>query len=91
MVGLTQLGNFTGLRDRGTGQQHVLYRIWLTLSGGHVNPRALGIGVGTIVLVILLRQLARRYRLPQFDMLMALIVAGVGCGWNARDSVFRNL
>ena len=42
LVGLTQLGNLTGLRDRGTGQQHVLYRIWLTLSGGHVNARAFG-------------------------------------------------
>src|ERR1700730_3416363 len=47
LVAITQIGNLTGLRDRGTGQQHVLYRIWLTLGGGHVNPRALGIGVGT--------------------------------------------
>jgi sulfate permease, SulP family len=85
LVGLTQLGNLTGLRDRGTGQQHVLYRIWLTLSGGRVNPRALGIGVGTIVLVVVLRYLARKYRLPQFDMLMALIVAAlvaVAFGWS---------
>ena len=85
LVGLTQLGNLTGLRDRGTGQQHVLYRIWLTLSGGHVNPRALGIGIGTIVLVVLLRQLARKYRLPQFDMLMALIIAALvaaAFGWS---------
>src|ERR1700733_532747 len=85
LVGITQLGNLTGLHDRGTGQQHVLYRIWLTLNGGHVNPRALGIGVGTIVLVILLRQLARKYRLPQFDMLMALIAAALvaaALGWS---------
>jgi SulP family sulfate permease len=85
LVGLTQLGNLTGLRDRGTGQQHVLYRIWLTLSAGHVNPRALGIGLGTIVLVVLLRYLSRKYRLPQFDMLMALIVAAVvaaAFGWS---------
>jgi SulP family sulfate permease len=85
LVGLTQLGNLTGLRDRGTGQQHVLYRIWLTLSGGHVNPRALGIGLGTIVLVVLLRKLSRRYHLPQIDMLMALIVAALvaaAFGWS---------
>src|ERR1700677_5181558 len=85
LVGITQLGNLTGLRDRGPGQRHVLYRIWLTLSGGHVNPRALGIGVGTIVLVVLLRQLARKYRLPQFDMLMGLIVAALvaaAFGWS---------
>jgi SulP family sulfate permease len=85
LVGLTQLGNLSGLRDRGTGQQHVLYRIWLTLSSGHVNPRALGIGLGTIVLVIVLRKLARKYRLPQFDMLMALIIAALvaaAFGWS---------
>src|SRR6202142_2906988 len=85
LVGLTQLGNLTGLRDRGTGQQHVLYRIWLTLSAGRVNPRALGIGLATIVLVVLLRYLARKYRLPQFDMLMALIIAALvaaAFGWS---------
>src|SRR5580698_8274532 len=85
LVGLSQLGNLTGLRDQGTGHQHVLYRIWLTLSGGHVNPRALGIGIGTIVLVVVLRRLARKYHLPQFDMLLALIVAAVvaaAYGWS---------
>ena len=85
LVAITQLGNLTGLRDRGTGQQHVLYRIWLTLSAGHVNPKALGIGLGTIVLVVLLRKLARKYHLPQFDMLMALIVAALvaaAFGWS---------
>jgi SulP family sulfate permease len=85
LVGLTQLGNLTGLRDRGTGQQHVLYRIWLTLNGGHLNPRALGVGLGTVALVILLRSLARKYRLPQFDMLLALIIAALvttAFGWS---------
>jgi sulfate permease, SulP family len=81
LVGLSQLGNLTGLRDRGTGQQHVLYRIWLTLTGGHVNPRALGIGLGTIVLVVILRKIARKYRLPQIDMLLALIVAAIVAAW----------
>ena len=85
LVGLTQLGNLTGIRDRGTGQQHVLYRLWLTLSSGHVNPRALGIGLGTIILVVVLRKLARKYHLPQFDMLVALIAAAVvaaAFGWS---------
>src|ERR1700723_1940146 len=85
LVGVTQLGNLNGLRERATGKQDVLSRIWLTLSAGRVNPRALGIGLGTIVLVILLRRLARKYRLPQFDMLMALIVAALAaaaCGWS---------
>jgi len=81
LVGLGQLGNLTGLRDRGTGQQHVLYRILLTLTGGPVNMRALGIGLGTIVLVIVLRRLARKYHLPQVDMLLALIVAAIVAAW----------
>ncbi|MGA3103066.1 MAG: SulP family inorganic anion transporter [Terriglobales bacterium] len=81
LVGLSQLGNLTGLRDRGTGQQHVLYRIWLTLTGGHVNPQALGIGIGTIIVVVVLRKLARKYHLPQIDMLVALIVAAVVAAW----------
>jgi SulP family sulfate permease len=81
LVGLSQLGNLTGLRDRGTGQQHVLYRIWLTLTGGHVNPRALGLGLGTIVVVVILRKLARKYHLPQIDMLLALIVASIVAAW----------
>src|SRR6202161_2978822 len=80
LVVLTQLGNLTGIRDRGTGQQHVLYRLWLTLSGGHVNPRALGIGLGTIVLVVLLRKLARKYCPPQLDMPLPLIVAAIVAG-----------
>jgi SulP family sulfate permease len=77
LVGLGQLGNLTGLRDRGNGQQHVLYRLWLTLTGGPVNVRALTIGLATIVMVIVLRKLARKYRLPQIDMLVALIVAAI--------------
>jgi SulP family sulfate permease len=81
LVGLSQLGNLTGLRDRGTGQQHVLYRIWLTLTGGPVNPHALAIGIGTIILVVMLRKLARKYHLPQIDMLLALIVAAVVAAW----------
>src|ERR1035437_7358987 len=58
LVGLTQLGNLTGIRDRGTGQQHVLTGLCSHLGGGTGNPRALGLGLGTIVLVVVLRKLA---------------------------------
>jgi SulP family sulfate permease len=85
LVAITQIGNLTGMPDRGTGMQHVLYRIWLTVHGGHLNPRAFGIGLGTIVLAVALRHLVRRYRLPQFDMLVSLVaVAAVAAafGWS---------
>jgi SulP family sulfate permease len=64
----------------------VLLRFWLTLTqGGAVNRYALGIGLGTILLVLVLRRLARRYRLPQVDMLVTLIVAALVAahfGWS---------
>jgi len=85
LVGITQIGNLAGMRDRGTGHQHVLYRIWLTLTQSPVNWRALGIGLATIVLVVTLRYLCRKFRLPQFDMLTALIVAALvaaAFGWS---------
>jgi SulP family sulfate permease len=86
LVAVSQLGNLLGIRDQGTGHMHVLYRIWLTLTtGGPINPFALGIGLGTVVLVIGLRKLSRMYRLPQMDMLLALILAAMVAakfGWS---------
>jgi len=76
LVALGQVANLLGIKDRGTGHQHVLLRFWLTVSqGGAPNRYALGIGLGTIALVVILRKLARRYHLPQVDMLLALIAA----------------
>jgi SulP family sulfate permease len=85
LVALGQVGNLFGLRDKGNGHQHVLLRFWLTVTqGGGVSAHALGIGAGTMLLVILLRKLTRKYRLPQIDMLVALIAAtsvAVLLGW----------
>ncbi len=85
LVALSQVGNFLGIKDRGTGHQHVLVRFWSTITeGGPVNAYALGVGAATIVLVILLGRLRRRYALAQMEMLIALIaVTGVAAsfGW----------
>jgi sulfate permease, SulP family len=85
LVAITQIGNLTGMPDRGTGLQHVLYRVWMTVRHGHINPRAFGIGLATIALAVSLRYLVRKFGLPQFDMLVSLlIVAGVAAwfGWS---------
>src|ERR1700678_984400 len=86
LVALGQVGNFLGIKDQGTGQQNVLLRFWLTLTqGGAVNPYALGVGLGTIALVLILRKLVRRYHLPQVEMLVTLIVAAMVAahfGWS---------
>jgi sulfate permease, SulP family len=85
LVALSQVANLFGLTERGTGHQLLVQRLLLTLAaGGPVNARAIGTGTGTVVLVLLLRRLARRYRLPQVEMLLALIVAAAvaaWCGW----------
>jgi SulP family sulfate permease len=87
LVGLSQVGNVLGMPDRGTGHQMVIHRLLLTLSGGGpINLRALAIATGTVVMVVVLRKLVRRYRWPQLDMLVALVVAATAAsllGWSA--------
>ena len=54
LVGLSQVPNLLGLRNVGDGHQHLLHRIWLSLStGGPVPPGAVAIGVGTAAVVII--------------------------------------
>lgn len=90
LVALTQAGNLLGLHDQGNGHQHVLYRLWLTITmGGPVNLRALGIALGTAVLVLVLRRFTRKYRLPRIDMLVALTLAAIvasALGWSQVDA-----
>jgi SulP family sulfate permease len=86
LVALGQVGNLLGLVDRGSRHQAVVHRVWLTLtSDAHVNPRAVAIGVGTILLVVVARRILVRLGLPKIDMLAALVVAGVvsaNLGWS---------
>jgi sulfate permease, SulP family len=87
LIALGQLGNLFGLHDQGSGHQPVLVRVWLTLTkGGPLNVYALGIGLGTILLVIALGRLRKTYRLPQMEMLFTLIFATIVAslfGWAA--------
>jgi SulP family sulfate permease len=87
LIAIGQIGNFVGAAKRGTGDQAVLVQLWETLAGsGSFNPYAIGLGVGTIVSVLLLRKLVTRYRLPQMEMLVALIGAAAIAayfGWSA--------
>lgn len=78
LVAITQIGNLFGLEERGTGHQHILVRLWLTITaGGPANFRAFGIGMATIVLVTVLRRVARKYKLPRADMLMVVVLIAV--------------
>ena len=69
-----QIANALGVKAQGTGHQHVLYRLWLTLTqDAAINPKALAISVGAIVLALLSRRVVRYFKLPQLDMFFVLI------------------
>jgi SulP family sulfate permease len=84
MVG--QVGNALGLKSIGTGHQHVLYRLWMTLvQPAHVNLKAVAISGGAILLAIAARRLVRRYQLPQLDMFAVLLLVSIPAylaGWS---------
>ena len=86
LIALGQIGNFVGAAKRGTGHQSVLVQTGETLTHGWpFNVHALALGLGTILVVLLLRRLIDNHRLPKIDMLMGLILAsGVAAyfGWS---------
>jgi len=91
LLAIGQVGNALGVKDKGTGAQHVLYRLWLTLTHGDpINLKAVSITLATLVLAIVARKLVRRYRLPQFDMLLVLLlVSGLAfsAGWTVPNTL----
>lgn len=95
LIALGQIGNLFGLRDQGSGHQHVLYRVWLTLTqGGPLNGYAFGMCVGTILLVVALGRLRKAYRLPQMEMLLTLIAAAMIAalfGWSTPGANGKSL
>ena len=80
-----QVANALGVKSQGTGHQHVLYRLWLTLTQtAPVNLKAVTISVGAIVLALVSRQVVKRYKLPQLDMFVVLILVSLAAyfaGW----------
>lgn len=75
LLAIGQIGTALGLREQGTGAQHLFYRLWLTLTqGGGVNGKALVIAAATLILATLARRGVNRYRLPRLDMLATLVV-----------------
>ncbi len=85
VLAIGQISNALGVRNKGTGDQHILYRLWLTLTQGDaINLKAVIVTVTTLVLAIVLRWLVRRYKLPQFDMFASLLIVAVAAyllGW----------
>lgn len=90
LVALGQVGNVLGVGEKGSGHQAIVHRLWLTLRAApDFNPRALAVGIATIVLVVLTRRALTRLRWPRVDMLAALVVVTVACtrlGWTTASA-----
>jgi SulP family sulfate permease len=75
LVALSQLHNLLGKKFVGTSDQHFLVRLWLTMTqGGPVNFTALGIGLGTLLLVYLLHKASRKFKVKLPELLLALVI-----------------
>jgi SulP family sulfate permease len=73
-----QVANALGVKAQGTGHQHVLYRLYLTLTQpAPVNVKAVTLSLGAVALALIFRRLVRRFRLPQIDMLSAVLAISV--------------
>jgi len=81
-----QVANALGVKSQGTGHQHVLYRLYLTLTQpAPFNVKAIAISGGAIILAIVARQVVKRFRLPQIDMLLSVIALSLvayAAGWS---------
>jgi len=88
-----QVANALGVQALGTGHQHVLYRLWLTLTQNSTpNLKALTISVGSIVLALLARKIVRRFGFPQLDMFVVLVVVTATAwlaGWTVHGGTVK--
>ena len=81
-----QIANALGVKAQGTGHDHILYRLYKTLTqDAPINWKAVAISGGAIALAILSRRLVKRFSLPQLDMLVVLVLVSLGAwlaGWS---------
>jgi SulP family sulfate permease len=77
----TQVPTVLGLRPAGAGEDHILYRLWLTCGrAGSADVRSLAISLGTVALVAALHGLSGRLKVkvPELLLSLALVSALVG-------------
>jgi SulP family sulfate permease len=78
LVALGQVPNLLGLEQRGTGEDHFLYRLWLTLTqDSPVNFITLGIGLTTVALIYGFHQLGARLHVRLPELLITLLLVSL--------------
>ena len=74
LIVLDQLKNLLGLPARGTGDDHFLKRLWLTLAqAGETNTATVVVGLSTMAVVLLIRFVNTKFRLRFPEFLLAVI------------------
>jgi len=74
---LDQIKNLLGLAARGSGEDHFLKRLFLTLQDiAETNPLTVSVGLGSVVLALGLRWINRRFRLQLPEFLASLATIG---------------
>ena len=74
LTALGQIANALGVKAQGTGHQPVLERVYLTLTQpGPYNYKAVTIALAAVAIAIFGRRLLRAFKLPQVEMLVAVI------------------
>jgi sulfate permease, SulP family len=95
LIALGQIGNFVGAAKKGAGDPSVIAQTWAILAHGRpFNFHAIGLGTGTILVVLLVRRLIDRYKLPKIDMLAGLIIASLVAayfGWSLPTASGKSL
>jgi SulP family sulfate permease len=95
LIALGQIGNFVGAAKKAGGDPSVIEQTWAILTHGWpFNFYAIGLGTGTILVVLLVRRLIDRYKLPKIDMLAGLIIASLVAayfGWSLPTASGKSL
>lgn len=75
---LDQIKNLLGLAAKGDAHDHFLVRLWRTLrQDAPINPYAVAIGVGTILFVLAVGWINRRFRWRVPELLLGVVLAAV--------------
>lgn len=79
---LDQTKHILGLQSRGAASDHFLIRFWRSVSEGAVHWPTVLVGIGTVILVVAVRQLNdalrhRGFRFPIPQHLVAVVLMGV--------------
>lgn len=79
---LDQAKHFLGVESRGSAHDHFLTRFWLSMSEGTLHVLTFLVGVGTIVVVVAIRQVNRAlkrwgFRFPVPQHLVAIVLMGL--------------